>query len=340
MSDVARWAGVSGSTVSHVLNGTRHVNEETRQRVEEAILATGYRQNSLARSLAAGRTKTVGISIPILTNPYIGSLVNAIEGAASAAGYTVLLGDSRDDAETEARSLNTFLERRVDGILMAPGVDSYKTTIPQILAGGTPLILIDRPVNGVACDQIFAENFESARQLTLHLINEGYQDIAVVRGTPGIGSTDDRYRGFLAALEDAGRPNASRLAVMGHANTQLSEKVLTKLFSGPSRPDALVSLNNAMTIGAMRAFRELGLDVPKDVALVSFDDFEWADLFSPRLTAMAQDVGEMGRRAIELLMSRIDEPGRPPEVVGLPTHFEHRDSCGCTMRAQTAALAG
>jgi LacI family transcriptional regulator len=328
MDDVARHAGVSGATVSHVLNSTRPVSESTRLRVEQAIEATGYRHNSLARALAAGRTSTIGMCVPILTNPYIADLVNSIETAAGAAGYTLMIGDSRDEPDSEARAVNTFLERRVDGVIMAPGVASRSTTIPLILASGTPLVLIDRKVDDVPVDQIFTENIESARRATAHLLSHGYRDVAVLRGRPGIRSTDERYEGFCMALTAAGIDLDPRNSVIGNANAEDSTAALERLISGGHRPEAIVTLNNAMTIGAMRAFKNLGVRVPADIALVSFDDFEWADLFSPRLTAVAQNVGGMGKDAVELLMSRIAHPDRAPRILSMPTTLVVRDSCG------------
>jgi LacI family transcriptional regulator len=329
MKDVATRAGVSGATVSHVLNGTRHVTAETRERVEEAIRVTGYRHNSLARALAAGRTQTIGLCVPILTNPYIADLVNAIETAAGIEGYTLLLGDSQDETAPEERAVQVFLERRVDGIIMAPSSESAATTIPQILSAGIPLVLIDRPMPDVACDQVFAENFESARRLTEHMLSHGHRDLVVLCGQPGIRSTDERLKGFLRAIEE--RPDSDDIAwtsVMGMSNAGATTAALGELLSTGRRPDAVISLNNAMTIGAMRAFKDAVLDVPGDIALGSFDDFEWSDLFSPRITAISQDVSGMGRTAVRLLISRMSDADQDPNVVSLPTALNVRDSCG------------
>jgi LacI family transcriptional regulator len=328
MKDVATRAGVSGATVSHVLNGTRHVNEATRERVEEAIRLTGYRHNSLARALAAGRTQTIGLCVPILTNPYIADLVNAIETAAGARGYTLLLGDSQDDADAEARAVRVFLERRVDGIIMAPSADSSRTTVPQILAARIPLALIDRPMPEAACDQVYAENLESARRLTEHMIGHGHRDLVVLCGSPGIRSTDERLDGVRSAIEQHTGAEIRWTNIVGHSNSAITTAALTEMLTGRFRPDAVISLNNAMTIGAMRAFKDVGLTVPGDIALASFDDFEWADLFEPRITAISQDVGGMGRTAVELLIARMADPALPTDVRSLPTALNVRDSCG------------
>jgi LacI family transcriptional regulator len=151
MGDVARLAGVSASTVSHVLNGTRKVDASTRSRVEAAIEQTGYRRNVVARALAAGRTHTVGLSISALTNPYFGNLVHAVECALSAAGYVLIVGDSHDDLHSERRVTDSLLDRKVDGLIVAPAAGSERTTLPAVVASRTPLVLIDRGVE-LDCD--------------------------------------------------------------------------------------------------------------------------------------------------------------------------------------------
>jgi LacI family transcriptional regulator len=328
MDDVARAAGVAGSTVSHVLNGTRQVNLDTRKRVEEAILATGYRRNSVARSLAAGRTEMIGFTVPLGTNPYIVDIASAVESAATAAGYTLMFTDTKDDADVEERAIAQFLEHRVDGIIMAPGPGSDNAAISRILRAGTPLVLIDRAVPGVDCDQVTIDNEESAYQLTTHLLSHGYRDIAAVVGRDGIWPTDQRWKGFARALLEAGLTPDPGLVVKGEADEAVTEQGILDLYASGRSPDAILALNNAMTLGTMRALRTLGLDVPRDVALGSFDDFPWADLFHPRLTAIAQDAAGLGRIAIELLIERIADPTRPSERIELPTTFNIRDSCG------------
>ena len=329
MGDVARIAGVSASTVSHVLNGTRKVNTATRLRVEAAIEETGYRRNVVARSLAAGRTHTVGLSISALTNPYFGSLVHAVERALSDAGYVLIVGDSHDDVTSEKRVTGSLLDRQVDGMIVAPAAGSERVTLPEITRTGTPLVLIDRGVD-VGCDQVVPENFSSSRSLTEHLLDLGHRRIAVVRGLAGISSTIERFDGYAAALANRGIPIDPALVLDGESNTEAAEREVHALMSRADRPTALVSLNNAMTIGTLKAIRGLGLSIPADVAFLCYDDFEWSDLFEPRLTAAAQDVDTIGATAVEMLLRRIRGNDDAPQQIRVPTTFHHRNSCGCT----------
>jgi LacI family transcriptional regulator len=328
MDDVAKAAGVAGSTVSHVLNSTRRVSSDTRKRVEDAILATGYQRNSIARSLAAGRTEMIGFTVPLGTNPYIVDIANAVESAAASGGYTLMFTDTKDDPDVEQRAVAQFLEHRVDGIIMAPGPGHDNAAIFRILKAGTPLVLIDRAVPEVDCDQVTVDNEESSYQLTKHLLSHGYRDIAAVVGKAGIWPTDQRWEGFRRALLEAGLTPDPELVVRGEADERVTEQGIMNLYGSGRSPDAILALNNAMTLGTMRALRSLGLDVPRDVALGSFDDFPWADLFHPRLTAVAQDATGIGRIAIELLIERIADPSRPSQRIELPTTFHIRDSCG------------
>ncbi|MGU3501738.1 LacI family DNA-binding transcriptional regulator [Mycobacterium sp. C31M] len=328
MGDVARLAGVSASTVSHVLNGTRKVNDATRLRVEAAIEQTGYRRNGVARSLAAGRTHTIGLSISALTNPYFGSLVHAVERALSDAGYVLIVGDSHDDVTSEQRVTGSLLDRQVDGMIVAPAAGSERSTLPEITRTGTPLVLIDRGVD-IGCDQVGPENFESSRSLTEHLIDQGHRRIGVIRGLAGISSTIERFDGFCAALADRGITLDPALVVDGDSNTDVAEREVHALMSRPDRPAALVSLNNAMTIGTLKAVQRLDLSIPRDVAFACYDDFEWSDLFEPRLTAAAQDVETIGATAVDLLLRRIHGNQGAPQQIRVPTTFHHRNSCGC-----------
>lgn len=329
MDDVARLAGVSVSTVSHVLNGTRNVNAATRERVDAAIAEIGYRRNVVARSLAAGRTHTVGLSIAALTNPYFGSLVHAVEQRLSEAGYVLILGDSHDEPRSERRVTDSLLDRQVDGMILAPAAGSEFSTIPEIVRSGTPLVLIDRMLD-VSCDQVGPENDASAYELTTHLLDAGHRRIAIVRGIEGISSTTERFDGYARALADRGIELDPRLILDGRSNVEVAESRVHELMSGPDRPSALVSMNNSMTIGSLKAVRGLGLSIPADLAFVCYDDFEWSDLFEPRLTAAAQDVQTIGRTAADLVLRRIEGHEDAPRSIRVPTTFTHRNSCGCS----------
>ncbi len=329
MADVARRSGVSPSTVSHVLNDTRHVDPETRRRVEQAVAELGYRRNSAARTLAGGSSHTIGLAISGLTNPYFGPLLHAIERRVSDSGYVLVLGDTHDEQSMEQRVVDSLLDRRVDGLIIAPSNGFLRGLAPRIIASETPFVLIDRSLD-LQCDQLIPENRESVRTLTTHLIEHGHERIAAVTGLPGLDSSVDRARGYRDALAEHGIDVDESLVVAGDSNPEVSEQAVTQLLSRPDPPTAIVTLNNAMTIGAMRAVKQAGLTIPDDLALVAYDDFEWSELFQPGLTAIAQDVARMGREAVDLLFARVGGSSAPFErrVIGTALHL--RTSCGCS----------
>jgi LacI family transcriptional regulator len=332
MGEVARLAGVSVTTVSHVLNGTRRASEATTRRVLDAVERTGYTQNTIARALARASTQSLGLAISGLANPYFSDLIAAVEREAERAGHTLLLGDTREDPEQELRMVQALLERRVDGLLLAPSAGATGRALPYLAAQDVPVVLLDRMPAG-DFDQVGSDNEEPTAHLVEHLAALGHRRIGMIVGRAELTTTVERVRGYRAGLARSGLPVDDALVVDGGSQRDLARAATHALLDLSDPPTALVSGNNFMTIGVMHGLADRGLRVPADIALVTFDDFDWADFFAPRLTAVAQPVGELGRRAVELLLSRIADPSVPSRSVRLPTTFVHRDSCGCHLRA-------
>jgi LacI family transcriptional regulator len=327
MRDVARVAGVSASTVSHVLNETRFVKPQTRDTVLAAIRETGYSPNTIARSLARASTGLIGLAISVPTNPYFAELVHAIETQAGRHGYMLLLGDTRDDPVHERKIVRALRERRVDGLLLAASADPVET-LDYLGAQRLPVVLIDR-LPSLAFDWVGTENTESTARLVQHLGELGHARIGMVSGLAGLSTSAERLDGYLLGLARLGLPFDRRLVVPGRSRTEPASLAVRRLMGLPKPPTALVVANNLMTIGAVKELRRLGLRVPADIALVSFDDFQWAELFAPRLTTIAQPIRDFGVEAIRLLLHRLAEPERDPVAVRLQPAFMHRESCGC-----------
>jgi LacI family transcriptional regulator len=333
MADVARSAGVSVATVSHVLNGTRPVLPHTRQAVLDAIDALGYTPNTLARSLVTSRTRSIGLAVSAISNPYFTEILQGVEAAALEHGYGLLIADPHDDPEHERKVVQLLHERRVDGVIVAPSADP-RELIAYLRRHDVPAVLLDRVVDDRAAgaqafDQVCAESAEPMTRLVTHLAGLGHRRIGLVAGRPGLSTTSERITGYRHGLAAAGLPFQERLLAHGDSESAGGERATAALLSLAAPPTALVTANNAMTIGALRALRERGLTVPGDLALACFDDFAWADLFSPRLTAIAQPGKELGAEAVRVLLERLAEPDRPARTVRLPCTFVHRTSCGC-----------
>ncbi|MFD3588980.1 LacI family DNA-binding transcriptional regulator [Streptomyces sp. NPDC058683] len=343
MADVARSAGVSVATVSHVLNETRPVLPHTRQAVLDAIEELGYTPNTLARSLVTSRTRSIGLAVSAITNPYFTEILQGVEAAALEHGYSLLIADPHDDPEHERKVVQLLHERRVDGMIVAPSAEP-RALLAYLDRHAVPTVLLDRVIDvGTDAtprfDQVCAENTEPTARLVTHLAGLGHRRIGLVAGLPGLSTTGERITGYRQGLATAGLPLDEGLVVPGHSESAGAERATTTLMSLTVPPTALVTANNAMTIGALRALRAHGFSVPDDIALCCFDDFAWADLFSPRLTAVAQPSREIGAEAVRVLLERLAVPDRPARTVRLPCTFVHRTSCGCQEEEEGGAAA-
>lgn len=327
MADVARSAGVSKSTVSHVINKTRHVSEDVRALVFQAIEETGYVPNTLARSLKTANSSSIALAISIKSNPYFGDLVHAVESSASDHGLTLLFSDTHDESEQELRVVRALRGRRVDGAILTPSAQP-KPVLDYLKTHRLPVVLLDRLASS-DFDQVGSENLEAVAQLIEHLATKGHSRIGMVSGREGLTTTEERAEGYRRGLERADLTLDPALVRTGASSFEPARQAAHELLDQPQPPTALFAANNQMTIGVMRALQDRRLRVPDDIALVAFDDFEWADLFSPRLTTIAQPCVDIGRTAVQLLVQRMAEPDRPPRTVRLTPTVMHRRSCGC-----------
>ena len=330
MLDVARLAGVSESTVSHVLNGTRKVRPATAAAVHGAIQSLGYEPNSVAQSLARSSTRSIGVALSDLGNHYCAELVQGIEAATSASGYTLLLADTHDSPVEELQAVRELQQRRVDGILLATTVVQPNKSLEHLARHQTPVVLIDR-LSSPAHDQVGVENRKSTAQLVEHLVALGHVRIGFLRGVDHVATSRERLDGYQAGLKKAGLDFVPGLVRNGQSRSGPAREATHELLQLDVPPTALIAANNLMTLGAMRALHESGRRVPDDMAIVSFDDFEWSDIFSPRLTTMAQPTAEIGTLAVQLLLKRIDEPDRAPQTIRLKPELRVRDSCGSAL---------
>jgi LacI family transcriptional regulator len=326
IAEVARAAGVSVSTVSHVVNGTRYVSPNTAKAVNDAIAKIGYLPNTLARSLKLATTSCVGLAISALSNPYFSDIICAVESECARLGLMVFLSDTQDDPEKEMAVIRALHQRRVDGIIFAPCAGA-KQALDYLADRKLPCVLIDRMADP-RFDQIGVDNSTAMRVLVDHVVAQGHRNIGFVAGQPGFATTVERIAGFHAALKSHGIKAAPDSVITGNATTANATAAAHRLLSQAKPPSVIVTGNNLATIGVMRAVRERGLSIPGDLSLVGIDDFEWADLFEPRLTLVEQPCAEIGRQAAALLMDRITTPATARRSVRLAPKLCVRASCG------------
>jgi LacI family transcriptional regulator len=327
IADVARKAGVSVSTVSHVLNGTRRVAPSTARAVQAAIESFSYRPNIMARSLKAASTRSVGIAISSISNPYFSDIICAIETECARLGMVVFLSDTEDDPARELEVVQALHQRRVDGVILAPSPDPERRALAYLRETRLPCVLVDR-MPDPAFDQVGVNNREAMRKLVERVAALGHRRIGYVGGNPGFETTLERIAGYRDCLASAGVAIDERLLVTGNATTDSAKQAAERLLDLAAPPTALVGGNNLATIGIMKAVHKRGLRVPQDLTIVGFDDFEWADCFEPRLTLVAQPCVEIGRRAAFLLMERIAAPHGARRSILLDAEIVERESCG------------
>lgn len=328
MADVAQRAGVAISTVSHVINGTRNVSPQTVAAVERAMTELAYVPNTLARSLARATTNTVGLAISSVANIYFSDIIRAVENACTRRGVMVFLADTADDPEMELRAARALHQRRVDGIILAPCCDPGGHALSYLRTNGVPCVLLDRLASR-DFDQVGVENKDAVKQLVNHVVGHGHRRIGMLSNQAGLATTVERIDGYKQGLAAHGIAWDDRLLELGSSDPGICRGAARRLLDLPERPSAIITGNNFSTICAMHAIRERGLRVPHDIALVGFDDFEWAEAFEPRLTVMAQPCKQIGEMAAKLLVDRIRDREHPRQTMRLKPTLVIRNSCGC-----------
>lgn len=330
IKDVATRAGVSVATVSHVMNASRFVTDETKDRVLAAIAALGYRRDGIARSLRRNRTGTIGAVVSDITNPFFSDLVKGIENTIH--GFqdrlNVILCNSEEDEARERELLDVLMEKRVDGLIIAPagGNVAYLEALGR---DGPPMVFVDRAMPSVAADTVTVDNVSASQSAVRHLIDRGHTRIALLKATLQASSIEERETGYRRVMAEANLPVDPGWIVKSASNIDAAHEAGRKLLSMTPRPDAVFTTNNFMTLGLVRAMNEAGLFSPEDMAIVGFDDFQWAEAFRPRITAVAQSGYLQGAEAARLLAARIakSESGPPVHRV-IPTQLIVRESSG------------
>jgi LacI family transcriptional regulator len=327
--DVARLSGVSPMTVSRVINDSERVSPETRRRVEQAISELGYVPSRLARGLSRQRTGTLAVIVPDVANPFFTAVVRAAEEVARRADYQVILCDTRADLSVERGVVDELIAHRAEGIVIAPVSDRSAPQLRRLAEFGVPFVLIDRTIPGIDCDVVLGDSAGGARRLVEHLISLGHRRIGFIVESGDVSTARDRRSGYEAALSSAGIPLDPALIAQAAPDPAGGSAGMGLLLELDEAPTAVFTVNNLVALGAIEAVRAAGLEVPDDVALVCFDDIEYASRLYPFLTAMEQPAQTFGTLGTQLLLERIEGrgPERSHEVV-LPGEFIIRRSCG------------
>jgi LacI family transcriptional regulator len=328
MRDVARLAGVSTSTVSAVINGVTPVSPQRKKKVIEAMTALDYHPDVIARSLKTGKTNAVGVIVPDITNAFYPEVVRGVEAAAQLSGYSVLLCDSSEDPQIEARHLAALFSRRVDGVLLACCANS--TAYDAMIRRRFPMVFVDRLPSAVTEWTVSTDNVDAGYIAAKHLIGMGHERIAMVVGNLELSPHRDRLEGFRRAMQESHLPIIEQYLMCGDVEIGDSLAAGHRLMSLPVLPTALMVSNNKLLLGILQALEERRIEVPSRLSLLGFDDQVWNRHFNPPLTAVAQATHEMGKRSFDLLLQIISDQEIPDSAmernIRLPAELRIRDS--------------
>jgi LacI family transcriptional regulator len=323
--DVAKAAGVSAGTVSRYLNKTLSLPVTTAEQIERAREALAYRPNLLAQRLSTGSSELIGLATPEIANPFFASLAAAAEEEARKRGYSILITSTNGDPDIECANIDRLDARHVDGLLVLTNRPD-DGRIRQRITGRRDVVVLDEDVPGADVARIFVENEQGANQATRFLIASGHRRIAHVGGPRDLFSAMERFNGFTRALREAGAtfdPSLVRFGDYDRASGLVAIRSLMSDFIDP--PTAVFTGSDYIALGVLQGLNEMGLQAPRDLSIVSFDDMPFAELLHPPLTTVRQPIVEMGRLGVSTLLAQLRE-NQAPRLARLPTELVVRGS--------------
>lgn len=325
LKDVARATGLSIATISKYLNGVA-VKERNRIAIDKAVKELDFRINEIARGLKTNRTMTIGVLIPELENIFSTAIVSNIENILMQHGYSTILCDYKSNPVIEAEKAEFLINKMVDGIITMPYY-AQTDSIKRIMDKGIPVILIDRMIEGLDCDCVLVDNLNASYTAVEKIITHGHKNIGIICGPQNIYTTKERLKGYLRVHEDYAMPIDNRLIKHGNYDIQSGYELSRELLELESPPTAIFVTNYEMTLGAIIAFNELNVEIPKQLSFIGFDNMQMALIVKPPLSIVIQPVAQIGEEAANLMLKRLkgDSTGFPT-VLRLKTEVTIRES--------------
>ncbi|WP_017348970.1 HTH-type transcriptional repressor PurR [Pantoea sp. A4] len=326
IKDVAKRAGVSTTTVSHVINKTRFVAEETRNAVWEAIKALHYSPSAVARSLKVNHTKTLGLLATSSEAPYFAEIIDAVEKHCFDKGYTLILGNAHNDLNKQRAYLSMMAQKRVDGLLVM--CSEYPDDLLTMLEENRniPMVVMDwGECQGDFTDTVLDNAFQGGYMVGRYLIERGHRDIGAIPGQMARNTGGGRHAGFVKALQEAGVAIRDEWIVQGDFETESGYLAMQQILAQKQRPTAVFCGGDAMAMGAICAADELGLRVPQDISVIGYDNLRNARYYTPALTTVHQPKSELGEKALDMLLDRITSKREDSQTIEVnPTLIERR----------------
>ena len=327
IKDVAEKAGVSISTVSRALSSSAPVQEETRQKVLEAVTELNYQPNTIARGLKVGRSKTLGLIIPNYQSLVFPDAIKGITDTLDAFGYNLVLGDTDDNIEREEQLIEGLRMRMVDGLICSTAREDSRHLL-KLKEEGFPVVLLLRHLNE-DIDAVIADNYQGGFEGGRYLLNKGFRRIGFINGSLELDLYRQRYKGFQNAFSAKGVELDLELVTHGHKGWQGGYYAMLNLLKQNPIPEAVFATSDPKAFGAIKAIHESGLQIPKDVSVVGYDNLEFSQLMNPSLTTIAQPFYDMGRMAARKILELINSNSHEEvKVHKLPVKLVERDSVG------------
>lgn len=324
LKEIAKLTGVSTATVSHVINGTRFVSEETKKKVLTVIDDVGYRTNFIARSLRSKKSYIIGLIVPDISNSFFAEITENITKYLKEKGYRLILANSDENKEYEKEEINVFTSQIIDGLIIAPVADDH-AFMQDLVNENYPIVFIDRKPTGYTRDCVLADNFNGSYEATTAFIEQGHKKIGIITGLHGLTTTEERLQGYKKALCKHNIPIEDRLIKHGNSKYKSGYSSVQELLKN-SDITALYVGNNSMTIGAINCLIDNHVKIPDDISVIGFDDYEWAKITNPPLTVVKQPIYKMSIKAVELLLKRINEDGDDFSDYIFSTEIVYRES--------------
>jgi LacI family transcriptional regulator len=324
LKDIARLSGVSTATVSHVLNGTRYVSEETKKKVLTVINNVGYRANTTARSLRSKKSNNIGLIVPDVSNSFFADIIEMTAKNLNEKGYNLILANSDENIDIEKEQIKILSNQIIDGLIIAPTTKDH-SYINYLVDDNYPIVFIDRKPMGYTRDCVLTDNEGGSYEAISAFIEHGHNKIGIITGLEGLTTTDERLNGYKRAHVDHGIPINYDLIKYGDSKYK-SGYMLTRELIDEGDITSLYIGNNSMTIGAVNYLVDMGIKVPDEICLIGFDDYDWAKITNPSLTVVRQPISDISKMAVKLILKRINEGGTDYKDYRLPTEIIYRDS--------------
>ncbi len=326
LKDVAKLAGVSTATVSHVINGTRFVSDELQKKVNDAMSALDYQPNMMARALKMGFQKTIGVIVPDCTNPFFAEISRAIDRYCFSKGYNIILCNTDNNLDQQSSYTNMLISKHIDGVIFISS-DNSEEDVEKFQKHSIPIVIADRIGKYHNVDSIIVDNEKGGYEATKYLINRGFTKIGCISGPSFISSSSQRVLGYKRALKESNIELIDEYISVGDFHFAGGITAANAFLNLKNRVEAVFATNDMMALGFIDTLRNQGVSVPQDVSVIGYDNIQLAQFMSPKLTTVAQPLEELAQTATNLLLKKIKKQSNSKKIIKLNPVIIERESC-------------